>query len=484
LQLSVITPDPGSIGDRLSLDVGIRGGAVEVVELYLDSALVAKRQFNPPLTRNVLTFTLDATLLSEGVHNAQVRAYGPDGKVSIADAKIRIPSADLSAPVRISYPRRGSIVSGVVPIRVSLSSDLLRQKPYVTFFIDKEFKVLRNYPPYEYNWDTTQAADGSHLLEAWTLLDGDREPTKTRPVYVLVNNGGGQTKKVNQIVDLSKEDTGGAISSVGSANPEMIGKSAPIGPRPMAGAGDVRGREPANSIGYGATSLPPSSLNAPKSRRQGPAPRMMGGAITQPNDRMVVANVPNGLLPGLGQTEESIPAVSSGRRSASDSLLKVKPGDTLNSISRRVGVSAQEIARLNNLPTGSRLQPGRSLIVPNGGSFEVAFDGTRIAFDVRPRIENGIRLTPFRQIFEHTGGRLYWFGGEAQTVRAINETREIELKIGSPSALVNNQTLLLERAPFIDSGRTIVPFSFIRDALNVHIRFEPRSGKLLIESKK
>ena len=94
-----------------------------------------------------------------------------------------------------------------------------------------------------------------------------------------------------------------------------------------------------------------------------------------------------------------------------------------------------------------------------------------------------MKLAPFRQIFEHTGGRLYWFGSTAQTVRAVNESKEIEIKIGNANATVNSHTLKMDRKPFIDSGRTIVPLTFVRDALGVKINFDEKTGKLLIEGK-
>ncbi len=69
-------------------------------------------------------------------------------------------------------------------------------------------------------------------------------------------------------------------------------------------------------------------------------------------------------------------------------------------------------------------------------------------------------------------------------MRAVNSTREIELKIGRSTALVNNQTISLEHSPFIDGGRTIVPLTFIRDALDVRVNYDAATGNLLIESKK
>lgn len=98
-------------------------------------------------------------------------------------------------------------------------------------------------------------------------------------------------------------------------------------------------------------------------------------------------------------------------------------------------------------------------------------------------VENGVKLAPFRQIFAHTGGRVYWFN-DAKTVRAVNATREIEIKVSSKSATVNNDALEMERAAHIASGRTIVPLSVVRDSMDIKVNFDPATGRLLIESRK
>src|SRR5579871_4828367 len=101
LLLSILTPDPASIGDRLSLDVSYRGEPVETVELYLDNALVAQRRINTTQARGIISFGLETVLLTAGSHDVTVKAYGTDGKASVAAGKIKLPAADLSAPVRI-----------------------------------------------------------------------------------------------------------------------------------------------------------------------------------------------------------------------------------------------------------------------------------------------------------------------------------------------------------------------------------------------
>lgn len=116
-------------------------------------------------------------------------------------------------------------------------------------------------------------------------------------------------------------------------------------------------------------------------------------------------------------------------------------------------------------------------------SFDVAFDNTRIAFDVQPRVQHGMPLAPFRQIFEHTGGEVKWYG-KSQTVRAVNSTHEIQFRIGHSTARVNNQTIKMDAKPFVEHGRAIVPLSFVRDAMDVKVNFDAHTGHLRIESNR
>ncbi|MBM3495942.1 MAG: LysM peptidoglycan-binding domain-containing protein [Armatimonadetes bacterium] len=200
---------------------------------------------------------------------------------------------------------------------------------------------------------------------------------------------------------------------------------------------------------------------AGKDRLPRVAPRLVGAVPAEPTTQRVAAPTP--VQP----------------------TVKVKRGETLAGVSRKTGADVTEIARLNNLPASpkSTLPAGRSLIVPQVGSFDVAYDGMPIAFDVTPRFEAGMGLAPIRQIFEYTGGRLYWYGRTAQTVRAVNDSREIQLKIGHDRAPLNNRSVKLDRKPFIESGRTIVPLSFMRDALDVNVQFDANSGRMMIRSK-
>ena len=495
LQLSIITPDPSTIADRVTLDVSFRGSSVAAVELYIDGKLEHRRELNVSQTRGVISFKLDARQYSAGSHEVTVKAFGADGKPVTAFAKLRIPAADLNSPVRVSYPPNGVEVSGVVPIRVFLESDVQRLKPYVTIFVNKDFQALKNYPPYEYAWDTTKLPNGWHVVEVWTQAPDAANPLKARPVHVKVNNGGGQTAKQDEIKDLrgtgtparpNSVDPRTAVTGGGTKSPGVIASAVAVpgsAVKPRAGV-ITRTNEP-STFGYGTATRSPLSSIDPVSGRSvrvaSPNPRMMGNAATRPNDRIVVASVPRPALPELSRQAESLPLISPSPESEGG-IAAVKPGETLASISRKTGVPVKELQRLNNLKPGSKA-PVRNLVMPRGGKFQVAFNGRTIRFDVQPRIEKGIKLSPFRQIFEHSGGKLYWYGPD-KTVRAINATREIELRIGDANATVNNDKVKMERAPFVENGRTIVPITFVRDAMDVKISFDEKTGRLMIESVK
>ena len=41
----------------------------------------------------------------------------------------------------------------------------------------------------------------------------------------------------------------------------------------------------------------------------------------------------------------------------------------------------------------------------------------------------------------------------------------------------------MEAVPYLDRGRTIVPVSFLRDAMDLKVSFDPETGHVLIEKK-
>ncbi len=159
---------------------------------------------------------------------------------------------------------------------------------------------------------------------------------------------------------------------------------------------------------------------------------------------------------------------------------RVAKGETLEALARKYRVTTRSILVANGITSPRRLQTGASLKIP--GSFNVVLNHQRVAFDVAPRVENGLPLAPFRQIFEHAGGVVVWYG-ETQEVRAATESKDVKVKIGSKEATVNQMVVVMEKEAFIESGRTIVPISFLEKALDLVAEYDVRSGSVHLVKK-
>lgn len=156
---------------------------------------------------------------------------------------------------------------------------------------------------------------------------------------------------------------------------------------------------------------------------------------------------------------------------------RLAKGETLHSVARKYGVTVRSVQVANGLADGRGLRSGSILKVP--GSFDVVLNDKRVAFDVPPRIENGLPITPFRQIMEYAGGVVVW-DAEKQEVNAANEQSSIKIKIGSKEALVNQTVIVMDREAFLDSGRTMVPISFMEKALELKAEYDVKSGTIML----
>lgn len=159
----------------------------------------------------------------------------------------------------------------------------------------------------------------------------------------------------------------------------------------------------------------------------------------------------------------------------------VRPGDNLTRIARRFNVSVVDIALSNNIENPRTLRPGHQLVIPNR-SLQVFYDNHAIKLDVAPFAKAGVPLAPFRPIFEHAGGTVVWVH-QTKTVKARKDDHTVQLKIGSRTALIDGQSVLMELAALIKDSRTMVPTSLFAKTLDVEVRFDPETGSIMIASK-
>lgn len=473
LQVEVVSPS-ATLGDStINLDVKFRGGNVRSIELYIDGTLIKQQTIRTRNGHGTIRFALDSALIPEGSHNVRVVAADAEGNTATATSHWNLAYEKLNAPIRFQYPRKNEMVQGVVPIEVKLDDTL--RKPYVMFFVDNDFLALINFPPYTYNWDSARVPNGVHTLGV-EAYDGETlAKVKAHSLQVTVNNPGGFTTRQNDIPDLNQKAVKPA-PKIGTPTVRPPAESAlpQVGPDVTGDPNLTMRRTTTQPHAYTVRSLPHIA-----NTHSAPNPAGANARVTKPGPMALLAG-PKDLValnaPGSDLARVGVRPLRVGNIAARPSReLMAAPIAAPNAHGKVVARTAAGAAK-------AQVGAG-SLLGIRGSTFDVAFDNTRIAFDVPPRVEHGLPFAPFRQIFEHTGGTVGWYS-KSRLVRAVNSTREIEIKVGHKEARVNNQPVQMEAKPYIDRGRTIVPLSFIQDALDVNVQYDKQTGRMLIESKK
>lgn len=93
----------------------------------------------------------------------------------------------------------------------------------------------------------------------------------------------------------------------------------------------------------------------------------------------------------------------------------------------------------------------------------VILNGSRLQFEVEPRIENGRTLVPLRAIFEAMGASVDW-DETTRTVTARRGSITVVLPIGSTSPTVNGKVWPLDVPAKIVNDRTLAPLRFVGEA--------------------
>ncbi len=545
-ELRILSPRKSDVSGSkaFTIDVSFRGRTatqgVVAAEVWVDGVRWTRRELAGQV-RGVLTLDLDGSTLPAGRHEVVVKLFGADGTTSSKTTTIQAGNSDGAdgaaaqggSDMAFRAPANGARVSGVVDLDLDVAgkSGAGGGNPYVTFYVDKEFKTLKNYPPYTYSWDTANVANGPHTIEATAFVDNNSAPA-TRRLQVFVDNAGGNTVRQPDIPDLRAPRAPAPavpFTPASTAAPLIIPTTAKSRPRPLGTAVASVSRpvpapprfapavSPAHALVTPAAAALAAAPRTPAVSSEGPDLRMhvrpeargvrlAGASVTPPvgqearfvvpsGAETVLATVPGVVTPGLRAAGLDWTAGTIARPTRLPvSLVRPRALSGVRSSARRTGngdaapvvlptttprpaVAVRAVAA----PKPIAAAPARRRL-PAAGSIQVAFNGQQIAFDVAPRVEAGLPLAPFRQIFEHTGGRVTWVS-ETRVVRAVNSEREIVITVGKNTARVNNQAVSLERPAFVEQGRAIVPLSFVGKALDVDVQYDSATGRLQITNK-
>ena len=103
-------------------------------------------------------------------------------------------------------------------------------------------------------------------------------------------------------------------------------------------------------------------------------------------------------------------------------------------------------------------------------SISVLLNGKELSFDAPPFIEEGRTLVPFRSLLEGIGASVAW-DSVNKKVTATKSGMKIVLSIGSTNAVVNNATKTLDVPAQITNGRTFVPIRFVSENLGIKVNW-------------
>jgi len=578
LGVTLLSPDPHTLLSGFkpveisAFYQGTPGNQIVSVELFIDGAKAATKTLDVPETRGVVSFLVDSSQITPGTHKIVVRATAADQEVkstkgsfqfspNIAPASgpaMTLPAApgstlDEAPTLRMVNPSTDGKVQGVVTLRVE-AHDASGKAPYVSLFVDKTFKTLRNFAPYEFEWDTTGYSNGVHTIEVYGYNDSPHVG-HAKAIQLIVNNPGGETQIRHDLLDGVK-----SVKPLKSLKP--LKALRPL--KTLKSMRAIRAAAPQKALGR------PLPLRRPDTLSAGEAPQMAAIQPMRPSStREIVRELTRGAgslhfgLPGFASnlstpfvtpqtaTPHAAPALPMASPHASSKMLatprtgfkalpgalpapiipaatvrRVDPADAIlaETPARRI---ADRIARAPRLP-GQRLAalhlPAADLaspfliaprvrthtvapVVKSAGSVKamhplrvhlptsfgsllrsvgqktLMYNHTVVQMDRPLSAQDGVVFGPLRQIFEQGGGTLTW-EARTGTVHAKSASRDILLTIGQPTALVNAKEVTLDGTPYLLTGRTMVPVSFVSEAMDADVQYDAATGHLLITSRK
>jgi hypothetical protein len=113
------------------------------------------------------------------------------------------------------------------------------------------------------------------------------------------------------------------------------------------------------------------------------------------------------------------------------------------------------------------------------GAKAALVNGQSIVLQVAPFIRNGVTLVPLRFVAETFGITPAW-DSVFQIIDLPLGARTVRLQIGQRFAAVDGKRVTLETAPVIAGGVTMVPLRFIADTLGADTQWEAATRTIII----
>jgi hypothetical protein len=114
------------------------------------------------------------------------------------------------------------------------------------------------------------------------------------------------------------------------------------------------------------------------------------------------------------------------------------------------------------------------------GSTVMTVNGSNIIMDAAPYIKNGRTYVPVRYLGDALGATTSW-DAATQTVTVTKGNKTVVLVIGSKIAKVNGQDVVMDVAPEISNGRTMLPARYVAEGLGYQVGWNPALKQVVIQ---
>jgi hypothetical protein len=116
------------------------------------------------------------------------------------------------------------------------------------------------------------------------------------------------------------------------------------------------------------------------------------------------------------------------------------------------------------------ITPGEQLAIFTIGQSSFFLDGQSYNTDAAPFISSGRTLVPVRYLAEALGAQINW-DAATQKVTITKGGTTMELTINSTTITVNGKASQLDAAPLLVNGRTFLPARYIAEALGYTVQW-------------
>ncbi len=114
-----------------------------------------------------------------------------------------------------------------------------------------------------------------------------------------------------------------------------------------------------------------------------------------------------------------------------------------------------------------------------GNIFRLQVNGETLSCSVPPIVFNDYSVVPARDVFEHLGATVSWYGPEERVTVDMDDTT-IVLYINSTTAYKNQKAETMPIAPKIINGKTMIPVRYVAESLGFDVFFDSKTDTIRI----